>query len=132
MKEKDSSTDTSEAESLEGFVEVVAALSDTSVSSTQRQSGNIKIHVSVPPRQEGGKTGVWKAADSGVRRTQLAEKDCQRLMEKNPNLKRNGSRITLPVIGKVWGVLKCQNGEKRNSMAYVVRDQKESLLGRLD
>ena len=127
MKEEDSSTDTSEAEGLGRFVEVVAALSDTSVSSTQRQSGNIKIHVSVPPRQEGGKT-----ADSGVRRTQLVEKDCRRLMEKNPNLKRNVTRITLPVIGKVWGVLKCQNGEKRNSMAYVVKDQKESLLGRLD
>lgn len=97
------------------------------MSSTQKQSGNVEIHVSVPPRQEGGKT-----ADSGVRRTQLVEKDCRRLMEKNPNLKRNVTRITLPVIGKVWGVLKCQNGEKRNSMAYVVKDQKESLLGRLD
>ena len=29
-------------------------------------------------------------------------------------------------------MLKCQNGEKRNSMAYVVKFYKESLLGRLD
>ena len=35
-------------------------------------------------------------------------------------------------MGKLKVVLKCQNGEKRNSMAYVVRGQKESLLGRLD
>jgi hypothetical protein len=84
---------------------------------------------------------VWWTADSGVRRTLLEEKDWQRLKEKNPNLKKTrnqldfrpyGTKIILPVMGKLKVVLKCQNGEKRNSMAYVVRDQKESLLGRLD
>ena len=54
----------------------------------------------------------------------LAERDWLRLKEKNHDLKlkRNyvefrpyGTRIILPVLGKV--VLKCQNGEKKNSMA---------------
>jgi hypothetical protein len=49
LKEEDSSTDTSEAEGLGRIVEVVAAASDTSVSNTHRQSGDVKVHVSVRP-----------------------------------------------------------------------------------
>ena len=65
----------------------------------------------------------------------------ERLKEKNPNLKlkRNhvdfrpyGTKIILPVMGKVKVVLKCQNGAKRNSMACMMRGLRESPLGRLD
>ena len=63
-------------------------------------------------------------ADCGVKRTLLAEKDWERLKEKNPNLKlkrNHGTKIILPVMGKVKVALKCQNGATRNSMAYVMR-----------
>ena len=116
LKDADSSTETSEAEELGRIVEMVAAATDTTVSNPQKKSGDVKVHVSVRPRQGGEKTGVWWTADSGVRRTLLAERDWLRLQEKNPDLKlkRNhvefrpyGTKIILPVLGKVKVVLKC-------------------------
>ena len=107
----------------------------------QKKSGDVKLHVSVQPRQGGEKTEMWWTADSGVRRTLLAARDWLKLQEKNPDLKfkRNhvefrpyGIKIILLVHGKVKVLLKCENGEKKNSMAYLGRDQRESLLGRLD
>ena len=70
---------------------------------------------------------MWSTAGSGVRRTLLAERDWQ--MVKNPNLKLKrihvefrpyGTKITLPVMGNLKVVLKCQDREKTNSMAYVM------------
>ena len=63
LKEEDSFTDTSEAEGLGRIVELVAAASDTSGSSTQKQPGDVRVHVSVRPRQ-GGQGGVKSVVDS--------------------------------------------------------------------
>ena len=111
MKEEDSSTDTSDAEGLGRIVEDVAVSTIIGREADQEQTSEAKVHVSVRPRQGGGKAGMWWTADSGVKRTLLAEKDWGRLKVKNPNLrlKRNhldfrpyGTKITLTVMGKVF------------------------------
>ena len=51
LKDEDSSTNTSEAEHLDRIVECVAAASETARSETQSQSGDVKVLVSVRPRQ---------------------------------------------------------------------------------
>ena len=90
---------------------MVAAASDTAMSEPQNQSGDVKVHMSVRPRQGGGKTGVWWTADSGIRMTLLEEKDWMKMKKTNPNLKlkRNhvdfrhyGTKIILPVMPE-WG-----------------------------
>ena len=100
-----------------------------------------KANVSFQARNGGVKIQTQWTIDSGVTKTLLAEEDWEKLKTKNGSikLKKNrikfkpyGTNIVLPVIGRAKVVLQCQAGAEVKTMVYVVRDQKESLLGRRD
>ena len=124
VEESDESTETSDAESINRVVEIVGASKDSTTDPTSQ------YHVSIRPKQGNVKIGVKWTADSGVKRSLLAETDWQRMKARNPTmtLKRNNitfkpysTDYTVPVMGKAKVVLKCQAGTKVNTTIYVVK-----------
>ena len=132
-EESTESSLSSEAESI-NRIEIVSSV-DTEKRNEQ------KANVSFRARKGGVKIQTKWTVDSGVSKTLLAEEDWEKLKSKNSSikLKKNrikfkpyGTNIVLPVIGRAKVVLQCQAGAQVKTMVYVVRDQKESLLGRRD
>ena len=131
------STDTSDSSVAESInrIEVVNAVDNDSI----KKEG--KVSVSVRPRKGGVKIEAKWTADSGVSKSLLREEEWEKMKNKNSSLKLKknkinfrpyGTKIILPVIGRAKVVLQCQSGAKVKSMVYVVKNQRESLLGRRD
>ena len=128
-----------EDEKLGRIVEVVAAAKE--VGDLESDADDPIVRVDIRPRI-GGKfmTNTW-LADSGVKRTLLAEADWEKMKGHNPKikLKKNkvtfspyGTKIKLEVKGRAKVVLKNRCGLQVNSIVYVVKGQTESLLGQRD
>ena len=133
--EDESDSDESEAESIHRIVTVRATQGPDS------GEKDLKVKVTVKPRRGGDKQEVVWTADTGVLRTLLAERDWDKLKKKNENMQLKkaktvfrpyGTQYSLPVLGKAKVKLQCVAGAKSKSMVYVVKGQKESLLGRVD
>ena len=78
--------------------------------------------------------------DSGVHKTLLSEDDWMKIkMEQRLKLKKNrtkftpfGTNINLIIMGRTKCELETENGQKTKTIIYVVKDQKQSLLGLKD
>ena len=99
------------------------------------------VEVGARPRQGGQYKQVKWLADSGVRKTLMAEEDWRKMAATNPKAKlvRNkirftpyGTKVNLEVIGKAKVVLKNSKGKTIKTMVYVMANQSESLLGNKD
>ena len=80
-------------------------------------------------------------ADSGVKKTLLAEEDFRKVKEENKEVKLKtnkvifrpyGTKRELPIMGCFKAIIQNKEGMNIKTMVYVVRGQKESLLGKKD
>ena len=145
LKEKKSDAEETEAElsttDNESIGRVVEAKGETVAFSKESGIKDPMVKVSLKPRLGAASRQVRWLADSGVRRTLLAEPEWMALKKANPGtrLKKNevsftpyGTKYKLPVLGRAKVVMTNLKGMKINSMVYVVKGQKESLLGQSD
>ena len=145
LKEKKSDAEETEAElsttDNESIGRVVEAKGETVAFSKESGIKDPMVKVSLKPRLGAASRQVRWLADSGVRRTLLAEPEWLALKKANPGtrLKKNevsftpyGTKYKLPVLGRAKVVMTNLKGMKINSMVYVVKGQKESLLGQSD
>ena len=79
--------------------------------------------------------------DSGVHKTLLSERDWQKLAkgERKVKIKRckvnftpYGTKINLPMLGRTKAILQARSGATLQTIVYVVKGQKQSLLGLKD
>ena len=136
---EDSETETSsDSESLGRVIEKAP---ETVAAAKEKGIKEPRVEVIIKPKKGAEQIEVRWLADSGVRRTLLAEPEWEKLKKANPGtrLKKNrvsftpyGTKVNLPVKGRAKVVLTNMKGRKINTMVYVVEGQKESLLGQKD
>ena len=134
-EEDTESEDSSDGERLGRIAEKVRASKDDS-------SETDMVTVSARPRHGGIRLEIQWTPDSGVNRSLLAERDWVKLKEKNPSIQLThfskvkfrpyGTTNSLPIMGTVRVVLKCQAGETKRTTLHVIKGQEESLLGKRD
>ena len=99
------------------------------------------VNVKLKPKGKGEMVEVKWLADSGVRKTLLAEEDFKKLKEENREVKLKANKVIfrpygtkkeLPIMGRFKTIMQNEAGKKIKTMAYVVRGQKESLLRKKD
>ena len=99
------------------------------------------VKVQLRPKVEGEMVEIKWLADSGVKKTLLAEEDFRKVKEENKEVKLKtnkvifrpyGTKRELPIMGRFKAVLQNEEGKKIKTMVYVVRGQNESLLGKKD
>ena len=109
---------------------------------SKKETWDKEISVTVRPRSQGKKVEIKWSPDSGVNRSLLAEADWVKVKKKNPSMelledtnvrfRPYGTNYTLPVLGKIRVRLQCVAGGTKATSLYVVRGQRESLLGERD
>ena len=91
------------------------------------------VEVKIRPKQGVVSRSTRWLADSGVRKTLLAEPEWEALKKTNPGtkLKKNnvsftpyGTKYKLPVMGRAKVVMTNLKGKKINSIVYVVKGQR--------
>ena len=89
------------------------------------------------------KTDINLLIDSGVHKTIISEKDWNLVKPKSGGKKLKlkkcrtkfrpfGTKMYLPLMGRIKGNMKTISGAKTKTMIYVVRGETESLLGLWD
>ena len=135
--EEDTDNSGNESYSSEGSNRVLEVVKSAKTNREQEE----QIAVFIKPRQGKNRLEVKWTADSGVRRTLLAEKHWKQIKKENPATRLEKSRIIfkpysseeeVPILGKVRVSLKSLGGHKTRSTAYVVKGETESLLGKID
>ena len=143
QKALESDTEESEAELSTTDDESIGRVAEKETVASSKENGikDPMVKVFLKPRLGAVSRQVRWLADSGVRRTLLAEPEWEALKKANPGtrLKKNkvsfmpyGTKSKLPVLGRAKVVMANLKGNKINSMVYVVKGQKESLLGQSD
>ena len=120
------STDTSEGEEASNSDSVGRVIEEVAASKSELGDQIPRVQVSIRPRT-GGATQVTWLADSGVHRTLLSEADWAQVKAANPatKLKKNkisfrpyGTKLFLPILGRLKVVLGCTAGKQIRTMAF--------------
>ena len=137
-----SEEDTEDTDSSVG--RVVESGSEKVNAANQQSVKNITTHLKLTALDKGrpsDEVDVELLVDSGVHKTLLSERDWQKLAkgDRKAKIKRckvnftpYGTKINLPMLGRTKAILQARSGATLRTIVYVVKGQKQSLLGLKD